>query len=66
MKSILTNHPLPRRAFLAGTATATAFTLLKPATVFGAEANSTRPRLSLTESRASFGMPPPMKRKRNF
>jgi len=41
MKSTLTNHPLPRRAFLAGTATATAFTLLKPATVFGAEANST-------------------------
>jgi len=31
---------LPRRAFLATAATATTFTLLKPATVFGAPANS--------------------------
>jgi len=41
MKSMMTNHHLPRRAFLAGAAAATAFTVLKPSTVFGAEANST-------------------------
>jgi predicted dehydrogenase len=39
-KSIL---PMPRRAFLAGAAAATTFTVLKPATVFGAEANSVLP-----------------------
>ena len=31
---------IPRRAFLASAATATAFTVLKPSTVFGADANS--------------------------
>ena len=31
---------MPRRAFLAGAAAATTFTILKPSTVFGAEANS--------------------------
>jgi len=31
---------IPRRAFLAGAATATAFSVLKPSLVFGAEANS--------------------------
>lgn len=36
----ITNPSLPRRAFLASAATATAFTVLKPATVFGADANS--------------------------
>jgi predicted dehydrogenase len=36
-----TNTPrIPRRAFLAGAATATAITVLKPSLVFGAEANS--------------------------
>lgn len=34
------NHRLPRRAFLAGTATATVLTALKPSLAFGAEANS--------------------------
>ncbi len=32
--------PLPRRAFLAGAASVSALTLLRPGTVFGAEANS--------------------------
>jgi predicted dehydrogenase len=32
--------PVSRRAFVAGTAAATAFTILKPATAFGADANS--------------------------
>lgn len=35
-----TSPPLPRRAFLAGTAAATALTALKPSLVFGATANS--------------------------
>jgi len=35
-----TNPRLPRRAFLAGAATATVLTALKPSLVFGAEANS--------------------------
>jgi predicted dehydrogenase len=35
--------PVPRRSFLATTAAATSFTLLKPATVFGAAANSQIP-----------------------
>ena len=35
-----TSHPLPRRTFLASAAAATTFTVLKPATVFGAAANS--------------------------
>ena len=34
------NSRFPRRAFLAGTATATALTALKPSLVFGAQANS--------------------------
>jgi len=34
------NSPIPRRAFLAGAAAASAFTVLRPATVFGAEANA--------------------------
>ncbi len=34
------NPQIPRRAFLAGAATATAVTVLKPSLVFGAEANS--------------------------
>lgn len=34
------NTPLPRRAFLAGTATATVLTALKPSLAFGTEANS--------------------------
>jgi predicted dehydrogenase len=39
MKNI-PGSPMPRRAFLASTAVATAFTVLKPSTVFTAEANS--------------------------
>ncbi len=35
-----TSAPIPRRTFLATTAAATAFTVLKPSLVFGAEANS--------------------------
>ncbi len=35
-----THVPIPRRNFLAGTAALSAFTILKPSTVFGAEANS--------------------------
>ena len=34
------SRPLPRRTFLASAAAATTFTVLKPATVFGAAANS--------------------------
>lgn len=34
------NPRIPRRAFLAGAATATTFTVLQPAAVFGAEANT--------------------------
>lgn len=33
-------HQIPRRSFLAGTAAAATFTILKPSTVFGAQANS--------------------------
>ena len=36
------NPRLPRRAFLAGAATATVLTALKPSLIFGAEANSVR------------------------
>lgn len=38
-RSQLSNGAVPRRTFLAGTASATAFTLLRPDTVFGAAAN---------------------------
>ena len=37
----MSTSQIPRRAFLAGAATATAITVLKPSVVFGAEANST-------------------------
>ena len=40
MESNNSSHQIPRRSFLAGTAAATAFTILKPSTVFGAQANS--------------------------
>jgi len=40
MKTQNQNSTMPRRKFLAGTATAATFAMLKPATVFGAEANS--------------------------
>ena len=40
MKKPLHTPEIPRRAFLAGAATATTFAVLKPSLVFGAEANS--------------------------
>jgi predicted dehydrogenase len=40
MKSESSSPQIPRRSFLAGTAAAATFTILKPATVFGAQANS--------------------------
>ena len=40
MKTPAALNPMARRAFLAGAATASAFTVLKPSTVFSAEANS--------------------------
>ena len=40
MKHVQQQNRLPRRAFLAGAATATTIAVLKPSLVFGAAANS--------------------------
>jgi myo-inositol 2-dehydrogenase/D-chiro-inositol 1-dehydrogenase len=40
MSNYSNSSQMPRRAFMTGTAAAAAFTILKPATVFGTEANS--------------------------
>lgn len=40
MRTSFQNNEIPRRAFLAGAATATTLAVLKPSLVFGAEANS--------------------------